>query len=256
MRKNKVTKNCPQCKRDFETLNPTKVTYCSRSCNSESRRKYTKCVSCGEKFYNKDKRVMTCSEKCYKTLKNKDRIHKECTICGCDYNVPKCHDNSKYCSEDCRLIGFKNLDRTKEKIPNCKCNNCSKALYRVESRLRNLNFCSYECMGEFYGKSQMFAGENSGTWNGGKEKYYGENWQYQRRKVRKRDNYTCQKCGITEDEYGQELSVHHIMPFVIFDSHIDANKDENLTSVCEPCHRKIHSGDNHPSKFSKTYQKE
>ena len=28
--------------------------------------------------------------------------------------------------------------------------------------------------------------------------------------ARKRDHYTCQRCGIAEIEYGQELSVHHI----------------------------------------------
>ena len=31
-------------------------------------------------------------------------------------------------------------------------------------------------------------------------------------KQEKRD-YTCQDCGITEEEYGKELSVHHIIPF-------------------------------------------
>jgi len=109
-------------------------------------------------------------------------------------------------------------------------------------------------MYEYYSKEGLFSGENSGTWNGGKKTYYGENWLSQRRKVRKRDNYTCQKCGITEDEYGQELSVHHIIPFVYFDNYTEANKEDNLVSVCEPCHRKIHSGDNHPSKFKETYK--
>lgn len=48
----------------------------------------------------------------------------------------------------------------------------------------------------------------------GRKKYYGVNWLHQRRMARKRDNYKCAKCGIHEDSYGQELSVHHIEPFV------------------------------------------
>lgn len=52
-------------------------------------------------------------------------------------------------------------------------------------------------------------------------------------KIRKRDNYTCQKCNITEEEhiiaFGQVLHVHHI----------DYNKDNclknNLISLCQAC---------------------
>ena len=54
---------------------------------------------------------------------------------------------------------------------------------------------------------------------------------------------------IKESKYGQELSVHHIIPFCLVDDYLIANKLTNLVSVCEPCHRIIHSGDNHPSKF-------
>ncbi len=38
----------------------------------------------------------------------------------------------------------------------------------------------------------------------------------------------------------------------MFDNYKEANSLSNLISVCEPCHRKIHSGDNHPYKFDKS----
>ena len=104
-------------------------------------------------------------------------------------------------------------------------------------------------MAEYYRESGLFAGPNNPNYTGAVDahkKYYGPNWRAQRRKARKRDNYTCQVCGITEEEYGQELSVHHITPFVFFESYLEANRLENLLSVCEICHRKIHSGENHP----------
>jgi len=54
-----------------------------------------------------------------------------------------------------------------------------------------------------------------------------------RETIRKRDNYTCQKCGIIEEEYlviyGRILGVHHI----------DYNKENcdknNLITLCNQC---------------------
>lgn len=86
----------------------------------------------------------------------------------------------------------------------------------------------------------------------GRKKYYGSNWRAQRNKRREIDNYTCQRCGVTEKEYGKELSVHHVEPFVYFDSYLEANKTDNLLSLCEPCHRKEHSGDEHHYNFDKS----
>ncbi|WP_273717076.1 HNH endonuclease [Alkalihalobacillus pseudalcaliphilus] len=82
------------------------------------------------------------------------------------------------------------------------------------------------------------------------KKYYGSNWLEQRRRCRDRDNYRCVDCGITENEYEKEMSVHHVIPFVYFSDYKEANKLSNLVSVCEDCHRVRHSGEGHPSKFN------
>ena len=51
-------------------------------------------------------------------------------------------------------------------------------------------------------------------------------------KIRKRQNYTCQNCKISENKYGQKLSIHHI----------DYNKENcaeiNLITVCNLCNVK------------------
>ncbi|WP_083443600.1 HNH endonuclease [Ornithinibacillus contaminans] len=62
-------------------------------------------------------------------------------------------------------------------------------------------------------------------------------------KVRKRDNYTCQDCGITEEEYGSQLSVHHIIPFRKCNGDWKkANELSILVTLCEqPYHGKRHS---------------
>lgn len=81
-------------------------------------------------------------------------------------------------------------------------------------------------------------GSRNPWWNGGKVYYYGPNWQRQRSKARKRDNYTCQECGITEIELGQQLAVHHIVKFREFGikRYKEANALTNLVCLCRTCH--------------------
>jgi len=71
---------------------------------------------------------------------------------------------------------------------------------------------------------------------------YGTHWNEQRRKARKRDDYTCQGCGITEAEqqenYGCQLEVHHIKPARYFDDYETANALSNLVSLCTDCHQR------------------
>jgi len=56
-------------------------------------------------------------------------------------------------------------------------------------------------------------------------------------KIRKRDNYTCQKCGITEKDYsmvyGNVLAVHHI------DYNKENCKETNLTTLCNKCNSEV-----------------
>lgn len=55
--------------------------------------------------------------------------------------------------------------------------------------------------------------------------------------IRKRDNFICQKCGITEEEhlivYGKVLSVHHI------DYDKENCDEENLITLCNECNIRI-----------------
>jgi 5-methylcytosine-specific restriction endonuclease McrA len=64
------------------------------------------------------------------------------------------------------------------------------------------------------------------------------NWQELRQIVLSRDNNTCIGCGSKDN-----LEVHHLQE-VIDGKSIDAYQDEkpeNLLSLCEDCHHKIHS---------------
>ncbi|MFC6825664.1 homing endonuclease associated repeat-containing protein [Halopelagius fulvigenes] len=75
---------------------------------------------------------------------------------------------------------------------------------------------------------------------------YGPNWQTRRERVLARDDHTCQACGLdsekSRDRYGKGLNVHHITPRNKFVedgelNHEQANRMENLVTLCISCHR-------------------
>lgn len=75
---------------------------------------------------------------------------------------------------------------------------------------------------------------------------YGENWQEAREKVLERDGYECRGCGMTHEEHKQDdslfppdkgLHVHHKIKASTFDTPKEANKINNLVSLCYDCHQ-------------------
>jgi DEAD/DEAH box helicase domain-containing protein len=66
---------------------------------------------------------------------------------------------------------------------------------------------------------------------------YGAGWSQIRDRVRARDKYTCQVCGAVETN--RQHDVHHKVPFRAFTSFVEANRPENLTTLCPSCHRKV-----------------
>lgn len=66
---------------------------------------------------------------------------------------------------------------------------------------------------------------------------YGPGWDKIRERVRGRDKFTCQVCGAVES--GRQHDVHHKVPFRAFASREEANRVENLTTLCPSCHHKV-----------------
>ncbi len=271
-----MKKNCLNCNKEIK-VKPShydRKKYCSRACKTDyqkknppafwkeiSTKKTVKCSYCMKDIVRKPSEISNhnfCNHDCKRLyqLKNghlinqhlRKDVHLICETCGKDFVVPENRrSTAKYCSKRC--LGKANGERGKvqyRKRIKIYCAECNKEIEKKPSTVRELNFCSIQCMGNYYSESQMFAGKNSGTWAGGEINYYGPNWLSQRRKARTRDKLTCQDCGITEKEYGVELSVHHIIPFREFEGDwMKANELSNLITLCEyPCHRKRHSKNN------------
>lgn len=66
---------------------------------------------------------------------------------------------------------------------------------------------------------------------------YGPEWSKIRERVRTRDKFTCQVCGVVESN--RQHDVHHKIPFRAFTSSEEANRLENLTTLCPSCHHKV-----------------
>lgn len=75
-----------------------------------------------------------------------------------------------------------------------------------------------------------------GMWNNDPNEY-GPDWPAQRLSARRRDSYRCQSCGLPER--GREHDVHHKTPFRSFSSFLEANRLENLVTLCPACHRRV-----------------
>jgi 5-methylcytosine-specific restriction endonuclease McrA len=109
---------------------------------------------------------------------------------------------------------------------------------RRKNLLSNLNKLPRSVEWKFK-QSFSHSGEKCCRWMGGSDHYRGKNWQRQRRKARQRDNFTCQRCGVTEVILGQELDVHHISKYREFEDYNSANRLSNLISYCKVCHATV-----------------
>lgn len=116
---------------------------------------------------------------------------------------------------------------------------------RQRSSNAEVHFCSKAHWSEWISNQQC--GENNSSWSGGRETYYGPNWNEARNSVLERDDFRCKNCGCTQKEHynrvGFDLDVHHIDPLRTFDdNYSDANDPSNLITLCRRCHPKAESG--------------
>lgn len=180
-----------------------------------------------------------------------------CEQCGNNYKKIRClKDKSKFCCKKCQaeylkgknhksncrcascknkngetLIGKDNPSWRggKSKI---KCQNCNKEFEEWVSQLHKNNFCCKQCYGKWL--SDTNRGENHPNWRGGYSlKHYPQEFNKElKKKIRERDDHTCQECNKTEQELGYTLICHHI------DYNKKNNSDDNLISLCRSCHAK------------------
>ena len=116
------------------------------------------------------------------------------------------------------------------------CVRCRKAVQVPAwyAEMVELHFCSDICRRQWVEQQPDFQPRL-----GQPSRRRGANWDEQAKRARARDGYACRVCGITEEEVGRQLDVHHKIPYRSFKSNVEANKLENLVSVCASCHAKL-----------------
>ena len=220
------------------------------------------CHRCGKPFEHQHYPSRTLPKYCSLACR-KNQMTIVCAICSKALSVPACRKTRKYCSKKCMGQG---LRRPKQICEQCKkqyqpiqagthfCSLQCSADFRKATRLHKIcetcgdgfivkkgyvkaRFCSLQCSATTIGKTQQ--GPNNPNWQGGHNGWRGTNWHKQSWLARKRDNYTCQVCGLIRKN-NPGLPVHHIVPYHDFNGDYKAaNILANLTTLCERCHSHI-----------------
>lgn len=237
---------CPNCEKDTRrkpsqvAKNKSGLFFCSRGCQLDyhkKRRPVLNCAYCGKEFVFTDYHInritdqTTCSVACRRALGRVVKTEFTCQNCNKKFMQLACLKTGlhAFCSMSCKLEWFRGPNHPSYNSVSCVCEICGSEFTRTKARVDKFGgkYCSRECSSA----SQVLPAAN----------YYGPNWPRQRRKARKRDNHTCQRCRMTRLENGQALDVHHIIPFRQFglENFLEANDLSNLTSLCKSCHRTV-----------------
>jgi len=78
--------------------------------------------------------------------------------------------------------------------------------------------------------NRNYEGSGNPNWRGGVEGNYPWEFSKIKEKIKIRDVYTCQECGVKEGDCYDYLDVHHI------DTNKENNDPSNLVTLCPRCH--------------------
>lgn len=179
------------------------------------------CRVCGVIFSRRCTSRVFCSMACYNKLRSKARrarVGRICEVCGAAFEVHRYRGTARFCSKACWA----------RRALMAVCDACGVTFAR-KGRSR---FCSRACA------SLKVRGSEHGMWRGGNPAQKARTsiargltaWSLA---VRKRDDYTCVRCGSSE-----HVHAHHVKPFADYpELRLDVSNGETL---CEACHERQH----------------
>jgi len=217
---------CKDCKKEVSDYRHKRCRHCSSLNRWKHIRKPDKfCNFCGKKLSRKDSKICLSCRKSDKT-----KIEVNCSYCNKKLlRIPYWTKLNKkfFCNTTCYSL-WKSIHFMGEDNPNHKEGRTLKEIFCKDCG-KKINFDSIRCT------VCSKQGENSPRWIDGRsfEEYpSGFNGEL-KEQIRKRDNYECQNCGITEEEYlivyGRVLEIHHIDY-----SKINCTTN-NLITLCKQC---------------------
>ncbi len=225
----KIRRVCERCGKEFIArlykIKAGQGRYCSRDC-SDNIGWDEPCDQCGKLVHRVDHHARTqkhvfCSRQCYASWRSQ-KVVRICNQCGEGFKI-KCSKakvgEGVFCSKKCYN------EARAQQLTTLICKQCDSPFQIPTSHLGpNMYqglYCSSKCKGIARRLPESIRSE------------YDHRFTYElKEKIRKRDNYTCQLCGIHEGKTPRNLDVHHI----------DYDKTNclpiNLLSLCYSCHPK------------------
>lgn len=149
-----------------------------------------------------------------------------CQQCGREFRQTDHPDRQvqKYCSRECRAA-------SQQRRVTLVCRQCGRVFqrkrYQRDYSTQQGPFCRMACYGRW--QHENLRGQRPA--NRDRPSRSGAAWQEIRPLVLERDGHRCRECGATE-----QLHVHHVRKWQPGDLH----EQDNLVTVCEPCHRRLH----------------
>lgn len=196
----------------------------------EEKDKQRPCVGCKRLFLPRRGHIRACSVRCSRAASMlAKRQPRPCPTCQVAY-VPKRQRGgtwAKFCSHRCALVS------KQPQMIEVTCAQCARMFSRRDTkhvRRYRVHFCNIVCRGKFV------KGPNHALYRGDCDPNRGRAWTRLAESIRSRDGHVCQRCGRTQEENGQRLSVDHIRPWRSFSDKAIANEPSNLTSLCRSCH--------------------
>lgn len=176
-----------------------------------------------------------------KILKNNGNPHHDFSYAGKNHHLYGKHHSGETKRKISKAHkGKKCPERQIEKI-DTYCDYCGDPIALNESQVKEYkrHFCSkYHFYDFLRANPRLHLGKNNPNYHNGisNEPYSLDFNEILRRKIRKRDNYICKECGMTQEEniirFKEKLAVHHI------DYDKDNLNEDDLISLCKFCHGK------------------
>lgn len=203
------------------------------------------CTGCGAEFYDPKARLEFCEECGANAGEHNgnwsDATERaDCKRCGETFEYYPSNKAGVYCpecvAESEAFLGEPHradADRVTKECDFCDCE-----MTVLQSRLERGEgrFCGFECLCDWMAKDGRAETTD-----------YGENWKPVKRRALERDDHSCQNCGKTADQLGQEPDVHHITPIKTFDEPKEGHTLDNVICLCRSCHRRVEAGSIHVS---------
>lgn len=268
----RIAATCPICGKEYTYKRSSPKQTCSRACHLASLPKHitTNCPTCGKEFtYRHSWPRKYCSNVCAGKANIGNIAHftpsgidATCEQCGKGYRVHRSESRGRFCSLQCfgawqKVHGIRGAKHHQWGKPFGRsalppnpailtCPICGKVYEAKQSQAkRGRRCCSRKCQGIWHSENNVVTGPNNPHWKSGRvPDYYGPNWPRTQRAVRERDQ-VCLGCGVSPEELGRELDVHHLTPFRDFglERYEEANRLDNLVALCPACHKRWeHSG--------------